>query len=337
MQNPTDQAEASITADETVMSAPHVNRTCTVRRKAAKRSEPWYLEEPPQNAAASLPPSLQVDETPATKKPRIEEPLFITTSPDVSLDLPPPVADIDDRVTDTQPVNHPRAVRVIDRWTPEEDARLTSAVTDKCNMKHGGKEHTMDWVAVAALVQGRTNRQCRHRWNHIVDPGISMTPVQKGKWGEEEDRRLQNSVRIHGGKDWAAIAALVPGRTKSQCRNRWHGVCHPSIDRSNGRTGKWGEDEDVKLKGAIQAHGVKDWVAIAALVPSRTKSQCRDRWQYILDPSIDRSKGHKYKWTEDEILRLKGAIEAHGDKDWVAVAALIPGRTRNQCINRYLK
>jgi hypothetical protein len=50
MQNPTDQAEASIIA-ETVMSIndPNLNRTFTVRRKAAKRSESWYLEEPPQS------------------------------------------------------------------------------------------------------------------------------------------------------------------------------------------------------------------------------------------------------------------------------------------------
>ena len=50
----------------------------------------------------------------------------------------------------------------------------------------------------------------------------------------------------------------------------------PSIDRSNGRPGKWGEDEVI----AIQAHvNNKDWVAIAALVPGRTQKQCSDRWR----------------------------------------------------------
>jgi hypothetical protein len=61
----------------------------------------------------------------------------------------------------------------------------------------------------------------------------------------------------HGGKNWDA-AALVPGRTQQQCCHRSHNALDPSIDRVNGRTGEWAEDEDIKLKGAIQTHGDKD-------------------------------------------------------------------------------
>jgi hypothetical protein len=57
---------------------------------------------------------------------------------------------------------------------------------------------------------------------------------------------------------------------------------NPSIDRANGRTGKWAEGEDIKLKDAVQMHGDKDWDAIAALVPDRAKSQCRNRWRDVL-------------------------------------------------------
>jgi hypothetical protein len=42
----------------------------------------------------------------------------------------------------------------------------------------------------------------------------------------------------------------------------------PSIDLANGRTGKWAENEDIKLKDAVQIHGGKEWVAITALVPA---------------------------------------------------------------------
>jgi myb proto-oncogene protein len=42
-----------------------------------------------------------------------------------------------------------------DRWRVEEDAILTRAV----------KEHgSSSWPAVAAMVPGRTNGQCRKRW-----------------------------------------------------------------------------------------------------------------------------------------------------------------------------
>jgi hypothetical protein len=39
------------------------------------------------------------------------------------------------------------------RWTPEEDAKLTSAVT-KTRKKKFGKELKVDWVVVAVLVPG---------------------------------------------------------------------------------------------------------------------------------------------------------------------------------------
>jgi hypothetical protein len=47
-----------------------------------------------------------------------------------------------------------------------------------------------------------------------------------------------------------------------------------NIDRAIGSTGKWAEEEEVKLKDAVQTHGDKDWVALSLLVPGRSKSQC---------------------------------------------------------------
>jgi hypothetical protein len=59
---------------------------------------------------------------------------------------------------------------------------------------------------------------------------------------------------MHGGEYGDAIAALIPGRTKKQCGNRWEDVLDPSIDQVTLRTGKWAEDEDMKQKDAVQAH-----------------------------------------------------------------------------------
>lgn len=39
-------------------------------------------------------------------------------------------------------------------------------------------------------------------------------------WTEEEDRIIDEGVRLRGLR-WRAIAALLPGRTNSGCRNRW--------------------------------------------------------------------------------------------------------------------
>jgi hypothetical protein len=138
-----------------------------------------------------------------------------------------------DPVTDTQP--NAGATRAAARWTPEEDAKLTDAVTDTCKKKWG-KAHMIDWVAVAALVPGRRKRQCYSRWhNASLDPSIALTAGRKGSWTKDEDFKLKHSVQMHGGKDWAAIAALVQSRTKSQCRSRWHNVLNTGGTLTAGR------------------------------------------------------------------------------------------------------
>jgi hypothetical protein len=67
---------------------------------------------------------------------------------------------------------------------------------------------------------------------------IDPTTARAGKWSEDEDKKLKDSVKTHRGKDWAAIAALVPGRTKKQCWKRWNSVLNSSIDRAGGHAGK---------------------------------------------------------------------------------------------------
>jgi hypothetical protein len=94
-----------------------------------------------------------------------------------------------------------------------------------------------------------------------------------------------------GGRNWKDTAALVPGRTKLRCWSRWHDALNPSIALTAGRRGKWAPDEDEKLKDAVRMHGDKDWVAITALVPGRSRVQCWSRWKDVLDPSNGRAIG----------------------------------------------
>jgi hypothetical protein len=211
------------------------------------------------------------------------------------------------------------------RWTSVEDSKLKNAV-----QKHGDK----NWNEITAQVPGRTNQQCRNRWRDVLDPSIGRASGRKGKWTSVEDSKLQDAVQTHGGKDWVAISALVPGRTRNQCAHRWHDALKQRIDQTNGRAGKWTAVEDNKLKDVVQKHGGNDWAAIAALVPGRTKSQCKSRWHAVLDPSIDRA-NERIKWSEDEDIKLKDAVETHGGKNWGAITAQVPGRTNQQCRSRW--
>jgi hypothetical protein len=173
------------------------------------------------------------------------------------------------------------------------------------------------------MVPGRSNIHCCHRW-------IQTDPANRkvGKWTAEEDAKLTDAIRKCG-KNWGAVAALVPGRTNLQCHQRWVKYLDPSMDRAKG---KWTTEEDAKLIDAVTKHG-KDWVAVAAMVPGRTNIQCTYRWSTYLDPCIYKVVG---EWTAEEDAKLAEAMEKHKHgKDWVAVSMLVPGRTNVMCRRRW--
>jgi hypothetical protein len=165
----------------------------------------------------------QAEDTPATKRPRLEEPSSASTdeaasevsSHDTAVTLPPPDAATDhvdsDSVMGMQP--NARAAEA-----PEEDEKLTGAVANN-SKKKWGKEYRTDWTAVAVVVPGQ-----------MLNSSREQTPVRMGRWTMDEDDMLKIALKSHGGKNWVAIAALVPGRTEKQCCSRWTDAFDPSID-----------------------------------------------------------------------------------------------------------
>jgi hypothetical protein len=87
-------------------------------------------------------------------------------------------------------------------WTAVEDTNLREAVAT----------HDNDWVAVASMVPGRDNGQCRKRWVDVLD-----------KWTPEEDAKLRQAVKDHV-EDWVAVGKLLVGRTDGSCWERWHKI-----------------------------------------------------------------------------------------------------------------
>jgi hypothetical protein len=239
----------------------------TVRRKAAKRRWP----RPPAAAAAAAAAAG------SAKRQRIQEP---TSIPPVAADgvvVHAHTADTetsDDTPTDpvTPTASSPSAVTASRaprrNWKAAEDAKLKEAV-----QKLGRK-----WVAVTAMVPGRTNTQCHQRWVNTVNPAIGKN---LGKWSTVEDAKLTEAVQKLGKYCWVAVAAMVPGRTEIQCRQRWVNSLDPAMGKN---LGKWSTVEDAKLTEAVQKLGKDCWVAVAAMVPDRTNEQCRNKWVRTLDP-----------------------------------------------------
>jgi hypothetical protein len=296
---PTEDDEASLPTDH-VRNGPNLNRTLTVRRKAAKRTLPWDLTE--DEIQLALPRS-QDEDTRATKRPRLEEPLRTSTeeattetaSHATAVALSPATAAaVDHHLADPDPVldmqPNARTTGALRHWTPEEDVKLTSAVAKTRKTKWGKKSY-IDWVTITRLVPGRTKRQCTNRWQYTLVSKIDPTTAREGQFTADEDKKLRHAVGAYVAKNWEKIAALVPGRTKTQCSSRWHDTLVSNIDPTTARAGQFTADEDKRLRHAVGAHGAKNWKKIAALVPGRTKRQCSNRWHFILVSNIEPNDG----------------------------------------------
>ncbi|KAL2079630.1 hypothetical protein ACEWY4_025374 [Coilia grayii] len=91
-------------------------------------------------------------------------------------------------------------------WSKEEDAMLLKAI----------EKHGFLWWRVRYEVPGRTDGQCRERYLDCLSED-----VKKGSWTPEEEILLRQGVLKYGVGKWTKIASEVPGRTDSQCLQKW--------------------------------------------------------------------------------------------------------------------
>jgi hypothetical protein len=91
-------------------------------------------------------------------------------------------------------------------FTTEEDEIIFDFVD-----KFGSRR----WERIESIIQTRTSRQCRERWNNFLSPTIV-----KKEWSFEEDRLLENLVSQYG-KKWSKFVEYFPGRTNILIKNRF--------------------------------------------------------------------------------------------------------------------
>ena len=146
---------------------------------------------------------------------------------------------------------------------------------------------------------------------------LMQTSARQGQWLEEEDQKLRNAVAILG-PQWKKVSPIV-GRWDSDCRDRWRNYIKPGAKKMKG---KWTPEEENALRDivlelkqenqsnqqqngvAIQGEGDLGfgseffWTTVARRFPggSRTRHQCRIKWNDNMANKILTKEGTKVRW-----------------------------------------
>ncbi|VVB14131.1 unnamed protein product [Arabis nemorensis] len=153
------------------------------------------------------------------------------------------------------------------QWTAEEDEVLRKAVH---NFK--GK----NWKKIAEYFKDRTDVQCLHRWQKVLNPELV-----KGPWTKEEDEMIIQLIQKYGPTKWSTIARFLPGRIGKQCRERWHNHLNPAINKE-----AWTQEEELVLIRAHQIYGNR-WAELTKFLPGRSDNGIKNHWHSSVKKKLD--------------------------------------------------
>ncbi|CAJ0955979.1 unnamed protein product, partial [Mesorhabditis belari] len=159
-------------------------------------------------------------------------------------------------------------------WTREEDEKLLGIIE---MVRCGDK---VPWEKVSQFMIGRTIQQVKMR-------AKSLDPATKyGRWTEDEDLLLLCAIEKFGTHAWDKVKQTVPGRTESQCKQRWRNQL--SLAHTPGaQVNTWTLEEDEKLLAGVNIFGKGRWRAISdTMLPERQIPKIRARYLSLVTTKL---------------------------------------------------
>jgi hypothetical protein len=189
-----------------------------------------------------------------------------------------------------------------------------------CSLKVGLKNNA-DQAGTTALFGFSKPRS---DWEQVVDHATAswaqerprMTTARnvggapKKKWTPEEDHRLQSAVARFGSDNWQRIAAVIPGRSGKQCRERWIGHVSPEVVRQD-----WSPEEDLVL---VQKQGEfgNHWAKIAVFLPGRSVVAAKNRWIWLCRRNVPKHSGEFELIAKSHAVVPVTPVAEVGLEDW---------------------
>eukprot|EP00505_MAST-04D_sp_SCG-Rhode-Island_P000669 Stramenopile-MAST_4_protein_669 len=215
-------------------------------------------------------------------------------------------------------------------WTEEEDTVIRDGV-----------EKQLGWSEISAKLMTRSSTQCSQRWRKVLDPNVKRFVL----WTPEEDAILTKLHQENEGMSNKKMANFLPGRTPTQCHNRWVEVLDPKI-----RRGPYTKLEDERLM-QLRQEGL-GWAMIAKFpeLEGRANVSLKNRWRTlerrknvvkkkISKPAPPRKveEPRRRRWTlaEDALL-----LKLHADNPGISskdIATHFTNRSRKQCHSRWME
>lgn len=174
-------------------------------------------------------------------------------------------------------------------FTIQEDSYLLSLVE-----KIGDK----NWSEISRKMReknyNRTNRQCRDRYIHYLDPNLKNDL----SWSPEEDDLLILNVNKYGNK-WKYLENIFPGRTEVSLRNRYR-----KLQRNKSKE----ERKDLKKKNIMSDY-------FAFLDHMKKNSKKRKRTENNSNKTIDIVRENSKKNDIDNLLENSNMMDFFDDED----------------------